>query len=648
MPEPFNPYQSWLGWNGSAQPNFFQLLGIGEEEDDPKVISAAADRAASRVRQFRPGEQLAAWAALLDELAEAKQRLLDPSARREYRDSLRSTGSSASASRPAAAKRPVPAPATNVNPHLFPPGYGGEPSAAGSPRIPAARPVEAAPPPSAVESDAAADSPAYVQPSATLHPMAPNPSAGYQIPSGIPAGNSPYLPAYPSAPSPVDPMAPSPAFAHPMALPFDPASPMAPLPLAADPMAPQPAYAIPASPAAPPASVATPLASPLATGLSPAMSPAVDNWSQPEEPSFANRARAAELAARHERNQMVRSILIGGTLGLLLLVMVAGTYYWFQQHGDELAEASDPERAASPTASRPDANLPANVAPVAASPAPAEPAESPPAKSTPRTPERKPDSQPSTKPDPQRAPKPEPKPEPKPDPKPESKPEPKPDPKPEPKPASNPNPKPDPKPEPEPKPESMPKGGDALEGVPKPTPADLTKLGRALTKAREAIGEHDFEKASAFLDLAGDMPRLPEHQAMIDRLHVLADSVQKYREAIQASINKLESGSSFEVGSANVGVVETGVDKVIFRVAGQNRTYTIREMPVGLAAALAAQSISPDDPNTLTLKGAFVLASPKASDEDLKKAREFLEKGAGSVDAAKDLLLLLKDSYSLK
>jgi hypothetical protein len=183
------------------------------------------------------------------------------------------------------------------------------------------------------------------------------------------------------------------------------------------------------------------------------------------------------------------------------------------------------------------------------------------------------------------------------------------------------------------------------EDLPQPTPEELTKLGLAMQKARAAIGDHNFDRAEAFISAASEFPRLPEHQAMLDRLKILSESVGQYRKAIQESLGKLEAGSSFKVGEANVGVVETGPDKVILRVSGRNHQYSLQELPPALAAALAAQTLAADDPNTLTLKGAFVMASPRATEEELQKAKEFLEKASDSVDAAKELLLLFQDRY---
>jgi hypothetical protein len=79
----FNPYREWLGLGGSS-PNYYELLGLPLQESDPAKIAAAADRAITRVRSFRPGPQAREWAGLLDELRNAKECLLDADCRARY------------------------------------------------------------------------------------------------------------------------------------------------------------------------------------------------------------------------------------------------------------------------------------------------------------------------------------------------------------------------------------------------------------------------------------------------------------------------------------------------------------------------------------------------------------------------------------
>lgn len=85
MAAEFNPYREWLGLeSGPSSPTYYQLLGIGPDESDVRVIQAAADRALAHVRSHRPGVHARVWAALLDELAAAKNCLTDPELRRRY------------------------------------------------------------------------------------------------------------------------------------------------------------------------------------------------------------------------------------------------------------------------------------------------------------------------------------------------------------------------------------------------------------------------------------------------------------------------------------------------------------------------------------------------------------------------------------
>lgn len=83
MSDGFNPYREWLGLAASS-PNYYELLSLPLQESDPTAIAAAADRAITRVRSFRPGPQAGEWARLLDEIRTAKECLLDVDCRARY------------------------------------------------------------------------------------------------------------------------------------------------------------------------------------------------------------------------------------------------------------------------------------------------------------------------------------------------------------------------------------------------------------------------------------------------------------------------------------------------------------------------------------------------------------------------------------
>lgn len=86
----FNPYQKWLGIPLKDQPpNHYRLLGLELFESDPEIIDGAADRQMAYVRQFQSGEQAAAAAALLSQLATARLCLLKAGSKTAYDTELR-------------------------------------------------------------------------------------------------------------------------------------------------------------------------------------------------------------------------------------------------------------------------------------------------------------------------------------------------------------------------------------------------------------------------------------------------------------------------------------------------------------------------------------------------------------------------------
>lgn len=83
MADGFNSYREWLGLAASS-PSYYELLGLPLQESDEGKIAAAAERARTRVRSYRPGPQAREWARLLDEIQAAKECLVDPERREQY------------------------------------------------------------------------------------------------------------------------------------------------------------------------------------------------------------------------------------------------------------------------------------------------------------------------------------------------------------------------------------------------------------------------------------------------------------------------------------------------------------------------------------------------------------------------------------
>jgi hypothetical protein len=83
--EVFDPYRKWLGIPESElPPSLYRLLGLVDFESDPDVICHAADRCMAHVRTFQSGARAELSQRILNELAQARNCLLDPQRRQAY------------------------------------------------------------------------------------------------------------------------------------------------------------------------------------------------------------------------------------------------------------------------------------------------------------------------------------------------------------------------------------------------------------------------------------------------------------------------------------------------------------------------------------------------------------------------------------
>src|SRR5947208_632040 len=104
-------YWEWLKVPRERRPpTYFDLLGIGPNEENAAVIEKAAHDQVLRVKDRLDGPRAAEGAKLLQEIAQAKVTLLDPAQRAAYKASLSKPGGPTwwkNEIRPATAK-PIP------------------------------------------------------------------------------------------------------------------------------------------------------------------------------------------------------------------------------------------------------------------------------------------------------------------------------------------------------------------------------------------------------------------------------------------------------------------------------------------------------------------------------------------------------------
>jgi hypothetical protein len=179
------------------------------------------------------------------------------------------------------------------------------------------------------------------------------------------------------------------------------------------------------------------------------------------------------------------------------------------------------------------------------------------------------------------------------------------------------------------------------------TRAELVALGEALQTARTALGEQNFDVAKAELAKAAELAKLPAHVAKLERLKLLALYVEGFWDAVAQAVAGLEGTDEFMVGSTVVVVVETSPESIVIKANGLRRQYAIRQLPPGLAVAIADQWFEQGKPENLVFKGAYIAVMRNADAEDLAKGREWWRQAqAGGVDIA-ELLPVYEDTYDL-
>ena len=89
MSEQINPYNLFLGLDTAPKkPNYYQLLGLAQDERDEATIARGCEESLAKVRGFKPGANARIWLAILDEISAAKATLTDFELRRAYDQQL--------------------------------------------------------------------------------------------------------------------------------------------------------------------------------------------------------------------------------------------------------------------------------------------------------------------------------------------------------------------------------------------------------------------------------------------------------------------------------------------------------------------------------------------------------------------------------
>ncbi|MCE9554187.1 MAG: hypothetical protein K8T91_12535 [Planctomycetes bacterium] len=592
MADDFNPYQHWLGLSVSTGlPDHYALLGLEQRDVDQEQVRRSAVQRKARVRGIRPGEQVAAWSRLLDELEAAQRCLSDPAQKAEYDTQLR-------------ARDPEPptvalkaAPVYNPMPPVWP-SAAIETSTSPAPQDAALSPTattQADPQDTAVLNSAVGATPSSTGvmpridsasgPEKQFVTAADSRLDANQRGNGLLSG-------------PPDMSGLSHEFVVPRVAPVGPAAQILPPTVTTTPAS-QGAALL--SPVLVQPGITSPTPVPWSS-LSPSTAPDLGPASASAIPVFA--APTSPTPKRTSPWTPAALISVAG-IGLAIVMLTGAIALVWKNRQDEAAKAGGGQGAKTTGA----------VIPTS----PPEPKPGP-------TPDPSPPKEPVEKPE--TAPKPTPAPEPAPVPKPSPMPAPEPPIVPKPQPPIQPKPVPQPKPQPEPTP------------LVAPTPEQIRQVQAALQKARKMLADRDSVGAMAAVkeaqQLAGEGPL----RDTIAPTEVLTQCVREFWSAVGDALPKL-TGSEIEVGDTRVFVIASGPDRLLIRWAGKNREFTRKTIPAGLARKIAEDWLE-KSPNSKMIVGAFLVVDPTmAANSGREKARKlWTEAAAGGADVGELLKVL--------
>lgn len=582
MADDFNPYQLWLGLPPSLEPpDHYSLLGLEQGEVDSPQVRRAADVRKSRVRGCRPGEHVAAWSQLLDELEKAQRCLSDPALKAEYDTQLRSRNAepAAIALEVASVRNLLPPvwPAESPNEVTGPnaqcptvlsavptPFHQQAPIQANPTSVPSMTALQAMP----IDGTTLSPETNHVEAAIhreTLSNLVVGPASDtltmqnlgheFVVPQVAPTGAAAQL-----LPPPVMAMVTSPGLAVSMPV-----------------LAPQP---------------------PTAPWTSPAAS---HQPSAPSAPAAALYSRSPTPSTNRTSPWTPAAVISVVGIGLAILMLAGAIMLVWRARHDESASLNT--KTGVTTSGLPKSeNHPSPLLP----------------KSEPKPPI-----------DPRALPVPQPSPPPAEQPKPNPVPVPVPEPSPAPKPEPSALPKPSPEPMAPPIPPSV-----------APTPEQTRLVQVALLKARQLLSDREPTAAMAVVkeaqQLAGEGPL----KATIAPTESLSHFVNEFWTAVGAALPKL-AGSEIEVGDTRVFVIETGQDRILIRWAGKNREFTRKTMPAGLARKIAENWLE-KTPASKVIIGAFLVVDPTMLENSgREKARRlWSEAAAGGADVGELLKVL--------
>lgn len=193
--------------------------------------------------------------------------------------------------------------------------------------------------------------------------------------------------------------------------------------------------------------------------------------------------------------------------------------------------------------------------------------------------------------------------------------------------------KPNDEPPPVPQPRRKPRNLD------NPIAADLFE---SLDTVRTLLASRELEASRNLLEGLLVPEGVEDLKNSVENAKLVQHYVERFWNAVRESVKTLESGKDFGIADADrAAVVEiaNNRERITLRIRGENRTYSISDLPTDAAVGIASLWLAKDDPNSKVFVAAFIAVdAPQRIDDARKLLREAKSSGSDVAQAVLDAL----------
>jgi hypothetical protein len=148
----------------------------------------------------------------------------------------------------------------------------------------------------------------------------------------------------------------------------------------------------------------------------------------------------------------------------------------------------------------------------------------------------------------------------------------------------------------------------------------------AMQMWRNYLAKADFAAAQARQAEIREMVETLLQQQQFDRLRTVAELAEQFESSLREAVLGLAAGESFTVaGPAQIGFVEGDSQRVVLRISGRNKTFSLHELPSGIAYGLADLRLDQVHPKSKAVKAAYgLLHAARSNQAAWAEARQWM------------------------